>query len=100
MEKGYKLKDSFISKTPIQREKNLGFRPRPSLASSSTFVSGSTEGVTEAAVAAAYKIADAEAKSYLASEALKELERVSKMADEADSMLILAREIFEKCKLD
>ena len=48
-------------------------------------------------MAAAYKISDTEAKSYLAFEALKELERASKTVDEADSMLILAREIFEKC---
>lgn len=47
---------------------------------------------------AAYKIAEAEAKSFLASEAVKEAERISRIAEETDSMLQLAKEIFEQCK--
>lgn len=46
---------------------------------------------------AAFKIADAEAKSFLASEAVKESERVSRMAEETDSVLQTAKEIFEQC---
>lgn len=53
----------------------------------------------EAAVAAAYRIAEAENKSFVAAEAVKEAERVSKMAEDTDSLLQLAKEIFEKCKV-
>lgn len=57
------------------------------------------ETIQEAAMAAAYKVAEAENKSFLASEAVKEAERVSKMADDADAMLQLFKEIYEQCKL-
>ncbi|GFY98472.1 homeodomain-like/winged-helix DNA-binding family protein [Actinidia rufa] len=53
--------------------------------------------IEEAAVAAAYKVADAENKSFVAAEAVKEADRVSRMAEEADSLLQLAKEIFERC---
>lgn len=48
-------------------------------------------------MAAAYKIADAENKSFVAAEAVKELERLSEMAEEAESTLQVAAEILEKC---
>lgn len=57
------------------------------------------ETIQEAAMAAAYKVAEAENKSFLASEAVKEAERLSKMADDADAMLQLFKEIYEQCKL-
>lgn len=57
----------------------------------------STDVVDEAAVAAAYKIAEAENKSVVAAEAVKEAERISEMAEETESLLLLAKEIFEKC---
>ncbi|GLT61252.1 hypothetical protein SLA2020_339740 [Shorea laevis] len=53
--------------------------------------------VEEAAEAAAYKIAEAENKSVVAAEAVKEAERISEMAEDTDSLLQLAKEIFEKC---
>lgn len=53
--------------------------------------------VEEAVVAAAYKVAEAENKSFVASEAVKEAERVSKLAEESDAFLQLAKEILEKC---
>ncbi|KAJ0515635.1 putative transcription factor MYB-HB-like family [Helianthus annuus] len=55
------------------------------------------ETLEEAAVAAAYKVAEAENKSFVAAEAVKEAERVSKMAEEAEAFLQLAKEIYEKC---
>lgn len=58
----------------------------------------STETVKDAANTAAYKVADAENKSYLAAEAVKEAERISKMAEDTESMLQLMREIYEQCK--
>lgn len=56
--------------------------------------------VEEAAEAAANKIAEAENKSFVAAEAVKEAERITKMAEETDSMLQLAKDIFEKCNIE
>lgn len=56
-----------------------------------------TDLVDEAATAAAYKVAEAENKSFVAAEAVKEAERVSEMAEDTESILQLAKEIFEKC---
>lgn len=90
----YKIKrdPTFGTKTPTPKQKDL--RPRQS--QSIDYVA-SIETVEEAAVAAAYKIAEAENKSFVAAEAVKEAERVAKMAEETEVMLQLALEIFEKC---
>ncbi|CAI9773565.1 unnamed protein product [Fraxinus pennsylvanica] len=77
----YKIKDATLgTKTPMPKQKDI-----------------SAETVEDAAMTAAYKIADAEDKSFVAAEAVKEAERVSTMAEDADSFLLLANEIFEKC---
>lgn len=55
--------------------------------------------IEEAAVAAAYRIAEAENKSFVAAEAVKEAERVSRMAEDSNVLLQLAKEIFEKCNI-
>nr|GMC92593.1 telomere repeat-binding factor 4-like [Ipomoea batatas] len=55
--------------------------------------------VEEAAVSAAYRIAEAENKSFVAAEAVKEAERVSRMAEDSNVLLQLAKEIFEKCNV-
>ncbi|KAF3450575.1 hypothetical protein FNV43_RR06664 [Rhamnella rubrinervis] len=57
----------------------------------------SSETVKDAADSAAYKVADAENKSFLAAEAVREAERISKMAEDTESMLQLMREIYEQC---
>lgn len=51
----------------------------------------------EAATTAAYKVAEAENKSFLAAEAVKEAERVLRMAEDTDAMLQLVNEIYEQC---
>uniref|UniRef100_A0A7N0V980 MYB transcription factor n=1 Tax=Kalanchoe fedtschenkoi TaxID=63787 RepID=A0A7N0V980_KALFE len=51
----------------------------------------------EASISAAYKIADAENKSFLASEAVKESERVMKMCEDTECLLQIAKEIHERC---
>ena len=51
----------------------------------------------EASVTAAYRLAEAENKSYLAAEAVKEAERISKMAEDTDSMLQIVQEIYDQC---
>ncbi|XP_031399941.1 telomere repeat-binding factor 4-like isoform X1 [Punica granatum] len=78
---------------PTPKQKDV--KPRPIQAPS---VLPSHETMQEAAMAAAYKVAEAENKAFLASEAVKEAERVSKMADDTDAMLQLVKEICEQCK--
>ncbi|KAL5728711.1 hypothetical protein ACHQM5_001761 [Ranunculus cassubicifolius] len=53
--------------------------------------------IEEAAKDAAYRVADAENKAFLASKAVEEAEKVAKEAVESDSMLQLAIEIFQRC---
>lgn len=55
------------------------------------------ETVEDAAVAAAYKVAEAENKKFVAAEAMKEAERVAEMAEDAESFLQLAIEIYNRC---
>lgn len=93
----YKMKTDVSSgtKTPIPTPTpKQDIQPR-SLQSIGYSTIGDT--VEVAAEAAACKIADAENKSFVAAEAVKEAERVSKMAEDTDSFLQLAKEIFEKC---
>ncbi|XP_077210099.1 single myb histone 4-like [Tasmannia lanceolata] len=91
----YRLIDpSFATKTATPKSKDTVHRSRPIQNSGINTSYGMEE---EAAMAAAYKIADAEAKSFLASEAVKESERVSRMAEETDSMLQLIEDIYDQC---
>ncbi|KAL2945207.1 Telomere repeat-binding factor 5 [Bienertia sinuspersici] len=55
------------------------------------------ESLEEAAKTAAFKVVEAETKSYMAAEAVKEAEKFSKLAEETDSTLQFAKEIFERC---
>ncbi|PNT31755.1 hypothetical protein POPTR_006G147400v4 [Populus trichocarpa] len=84
----YKIKkvSSFGTKTPTPKKE---VRPK------SVHDTGDT--VEGAANDAAYSVAEAENKSFVATEAVKESERVSKMSEDADSLLQLANEILEKC---
>lgn len=59
----------------------------------------STETEDDAVHITAYIIADAENKSFLAAEAMEEAERVSKIAEETESMLLLVKEINEQCNV-
>ncbi|XP_051114264.1 telomere repeat-binding factor 4-like [Andrographis paniculata] len=51
----------------------------------------------DAAVAAAYRIAEAENKSFVAAEAVKEVERVSKLAEDMEALLQFATYCHEQC---
>ncbi|CAL9755384.1 unnamed protein product [Musa acuminata subsp. burmannicoides] len=93
VQKGYRLKESSFSiKTPTPKQKDPANHARGH--SGSAY---SIDSIEEAAITAAYKIADSEAKSFLASEAVKEAEKITKMAEETESLLLLAKEIFERC---
>lgn len=91
----YKIKKDPLHgiKTPTMKQKDVRQKP---LQSPSLVNSGDT--VEDAALDAAYRVAEAENKSFVAAEAVKESERVSKLAEDTDSMLQLINEIFEKCK--
>ncbi|KAI7725647.1 hypothetical protein M8C21_001672 [Ambrosia artemisiifolia] len=89
----YRLRRLVVNGTkgPIPKPKEI--RPRLS----GPINSHLGETLEEAAVAAAYKVAEAENKSFVAAEAVKEAERVSRMAEEAEAFLQLAKEIYERC---
>ncbi|XP_020264146.1 single myb histone 4-like [Asparagus officinalis] len=92
-QKGYRLKDSTsATKTPTPKQKDPSQRSRVVQSSSN-----SADSVGEAADTIAYKIAESEAKSFLASEAVKEAERIASMHEEAQSLLKLTEEIYERC---
>lgn len=86
----YKIrKDTSMGvKTPTPKQKDVRLRPPRN---------STREIVEEASMTAAYRIAEAENKSFLAAEAFKEAERVSKMAEDTDAMLQLVKEIYERC---
>ncbi|KAL1547788.1 telomere repeat-binding factor 4-like [Salvia divinorum] len=74
---------------PVPRHKDV--QPRPI---QSTVYLGDT--VEEAAASAAYKIAEAENKSFVAAESVKEAERVSRMAEDMESLLQFAMHCFDQ----
>ncbi|KAD7476884.1 hypothetical protein E3N88_00020 [Mikania micrantha] len=88
----YRLRREVLNGTkgPIPKPKEI----RPRLSGPINSYLGET--LEEAAVAAAYKVAEAENKSFVAAEAVKEAERVSRMAEEAEAFLQLAKEIYER----
>uniref|UniRef100_A0A7N0UA34 MYB transcription factor n=1 Tax=Kalanchoe fedtschenkoi TaxID=63787 RepID=A0A7N0UA34_KALFE len=55
------------------------------------------KSLSEASKTAAYKIAAAESKSFQADEAFNEADRASKLAEESDCFLEIAKDIFERC---
>lgn len=93
----YKIKKETPSgsKTPPLKQKDVWPHQPPA----SNFVS-TYETVKDTADTAAYRLAEAENKSFLAAEAVKEAERLSKFSEDADSILQLVREIYEKCTAD
>ncbi|KAL4589489.1 hypothetical protein LXL04_002396 [Taraxacum kok-saghyz] len=89
----YRLRREVVNGTkvgPVSKPKEI----RPRISQVSSYLGGTLE---EAAVSAAYQVAEAENKSFVAAEAVKEAERVSKLAEEAEAFLQLAKEIYERC---
>ncbi|KAK2406447.1 eukaryotic initiation factor 4A-10 [Trifolium repens] len=86
----YKIKkeSSLVTKSPSSKQKAV----RPQQQSSA-----SDDMLHFAADTAAYIVAEAENKSYLAVEAVKETERISRLAEENDAMLLLAEQLYEQC---
>jgi len=103
----YKVKKDVPSGTKSPTPKPKDVRPAPSQAapqpqwqSSASVFTASNETIKEAADTAAYRVADAESKSYLAAEAVKEAEKISLLVEHSDSMLQLAKDIYEQCTID
>lgn len=98
--KYYKLTDSFATKTPAlpkastQKQKDPS---KPLKAAKNLGIFAAVSPALEAATAAAAKVADAEAKAHLAHEHMMEAERILKMAEETESLLALAAEIYDRC---
>lgn len=53
--------------------------------------------IEEEAKNAASRIADAEAKCYLALEAAKQADNIAKLAEDTEAFLSLAKEIYDRC---
>ncbi|TVU35391.1 hypothetical protein EJB05_17278 [Eragrostis curvula] len=98
--KFYKLPESFATKTPApvkastQKQKDPS---KPSKGSKSLGLFVAVSPAMESATAAAAKVADAEAKVHLAHEYMMEAERILKMAEDTESLLTLAAEIYDRC---
>ncbi|CAA2971576.1 telomere repeat-binding factor 4-like [Olea europaea subsp. europaea] len=88
----YKIKDAALgTETPMPKEREV--QPSPSQNSPSNI----SEKIKDASAIAAQKIAEAQNKSLMVAEAVKEAERISEMAEDADSVLLYFKEILEQC---
>ncbi|CAN4089116.1 unnamed protein product [Withania somnifera] len=89
----YRMKEATLeTKIPTPNQKDVRSWRAPTSA-----VKVSCETAEEAARIAADKIVEAENKRVLVTEAVKDAEMQSKMAEEAESMLQLVKEIYEQC---
>lgn len=93
IENSYRIKKEVLEKSKTAatpKQKHVGPRQFPNNAHL-----GDT--AEEAAITAAYKVAEAENKSFVAAEAAKEAERVSKMEEDSDNSLQIYKDLFDKC---
>ncbi|KAL3332354.1 hypothetical protein AABB24_032774 [Solanum stoloniferum] len=93
IENSYRIKQEVLEKTKTAatpKQKHVGPRQFPNNA----YLGDTAE---EAAITAAYKVAEAENKSFVAAEAAKEAERVSKMEEDSDNSLQIYKDLFDKC---
>ena len=91
VENCYRIKNSSLFQAGTNIRKDNGRRQPLSTAHIKA-----GESLEEAAKTAAYKVVEAENTSVVVAEAVKEAERISKMAEATDSILQFAKEIFER----
>ncbi|XP_010539165.1 PREDICTED: telomere repeat-binding factor 4-like [Tarenaya hassleriana] len=91
----YKISDPSGTRTPAPRQKDTNLKPRQSNSQSNTTVT--QEMVEEAAITAAYKVVEAENKVDVARGAMEELERMTRIAEDTEVFLEIAKEIHERC---
>ncbi|KAL8498081.1 hypothetical protein ACS0TY_021419 [Phlomoides rotata] len=91
-----KSKGQIETRSPMMRPKEL----QPRQVQSIGYLGDTVE---ESAISAAYKVAEAENKSFVAAEAVKEAERVATMAEDMEALLQFATDCFDQsntpCKL-
>ncbi|VVA91661.1 unnamed protein product [Arabis nemorensis] len=92
----YKMNDNSLGiRTPLAvRPKEINVKPRQT---SSQGAGVSLERVSEASVTAAYKLVEVENKLDVVKGAVEEIDRMTKLADQADLILLLAKELHEEC---
>ncbi|XP_071901333.1 telomere repeat-binding factor 4-like [Coffea arabica] len=89
----FKMKDAASgAKTPMPKKKDVCSRPSQNFGSVT-----SIEKLKDAAINAAYRIAEAENKSFVAAEAVREYERAVNVAEDTDSALLLVKDIYDRC---
>ncbi|OIW03766.1 hypothetical protein TanjilG_30042 [Lupinus angustifolius] len=95
VQNGYIIKKDApsVTKSPSPSPKPKDAWPRQSSASS---ILSCSETAREAAATAAYRIAEAENKAFLAAEAFKEVDRLSQMAEDNEIVLRLATQMYEQ----
>lgn len=89
---GYKIRKETPSGTKIPTPKPKDIGPRP--LQNSVLIAKNLKDVSDTA---AYKVADAENKSFLAAEAIKEAERILKITEDTETILQLMKDIHEQC---
>lgn len=89
---GYKIRKETPSgaKIPTPKPKDIGPRPLQN----SVLIAKNLKDISDTA---AYKVADAENKSFLAAEAIKEAERILKITEDTETILQLMKDIHEQC---
>ncbi|GMN36933.1 hypothetical protein TIFTF001_006411 [Ficus carica] len=89
---GYKIRKETPSgaKIPTPKPKDIG----PGPLQNSVLIAKNLKDVSDTA---AYKVADAENKSFLAAEAIKEAERILKITEDTETILQLMKDIHEQC---
>ncbi|PON96189.1 Telomeric repeat-binding factor [Trema orientale] len=93
VENGYKIRKEIPMgrNTPSPKQKNI--RSQRSLDSRLITCTESQDDVADAA----FKVAEAENKSFLAAEAVGEAEQLSRIAEDSECMLQLMNEIYKQC---
>ncbi|XP_066383771.1 single myb histone 4-like [Miscanthus floridulus] len=100
IDKSYRLPDSFATRTPAPIKASAPKQKDPSKPSKVSKTIGlftASSPALEAAMAAAVKVSDAEAKAHDAHDQMMEAERILKMAEDTESLLTIAAEIYDRC---
>ncbi|CAL4974461.1 unnamed protein product [Urochloa decumbens] len=96
----YRLPVSSATRTPapiIASAPKQKDPPKPSKVAKNLGLFATSSPALEAAMAAAAKVADAEAKAHDAHDQMMEAERILKMAEKTESHLTIAAEIYDRC---
>ncbi|CAL4947856.1 unnamed protein product [Urochloa decumbens] len=96
----YRLPVSSATRTPapiIASAPKQKDPPKPSKVAKNLGLFATSSPALEAAMAAAAKVADAEAKAHDAHDQMMEAERILKMAEKTESLLTVAAEIYDRC---